>query len=70
MKAYDVPAVHQKSSFAVFLGSKIGQFVDGEVENMFVADKCPCFGVDVNVSKPLNERSYDEGGCEANMGQI
>lgn len=39
VKAYDVPAIRQKSSFAEFLGSKICHFVDGEAENMFVANK-------------------------------
>ena len=53
VKAYDVPALKQTSTFAKFLGSQVGDFVDWVEESSGGIDKTLNFRVDVDVFRPL-----------------
>ena len=54
VKAYDVPAKKQTTSFARLLASNIGDFVSCDEATMFGVDKALCFRADIDISKPLH----------------
>ncbi|KAJ8432810.1 hypothetical protein Cgig2_026140 [Carnegiea gigantea] len=52
--AYDVLGARQTKTFAQFLGSRIGSFVDRDETFMLGVDRSLCFRVDIDVEKPLH----------------
>lgn len=54
VKAYNVSDARQTKTFAQFLGSRIGSFVDCGETFMLGADRSLCFRVDIDVEKPLH----------------
>jgi len=54
VKAYDVPGVRQMKTFTQFLGNRIGKLVECDETHMIGADKFLCFGVDVDINKPIH----------------
>lgn len=53
IKAYDVPALNQTSSFARFFGSKVGEFVGCDEANLCGVDKSLNFQAEVDIGKAL-----------------